>query len=238
MIIDGAGSTVYPGLIDMGTAAGLDIDLVTQQPSTIRTFDESERWKRDLVLRSGVLAAEHVKADAPELTKLAAAGITTVLATPPGVLFKGHSALVNVVTPAESPIVGAIAPPRSGVGIVKSPVALHVQFQAPRGDGYPVALLGAIAFVRQTFIDAEYQRGLEARYAKAPAGSTRPRFDSALDGLNDTLGGQTVQRRRASRWRSRQTSNARSCGRSTWPRSFRSRRSSPADRKPTWRPRI
>ena len=166
VIIDGAGSTVYPGLIDMGTSAGLDIDLVTQQPSTIRTFDESERWKRDLVLRSGVLAAEHVKADAPELTKLAAAGITTVLATPPGVLFKGHSALVNVVTPAESPIVGAIAPPRSGVGIVKSPVALHVQFQAPRGDGYPVALLGAIAFVRQTFIDAEYQRGLEAAMQK------------------------------------------------------------------------
>jgi len=190
VIIDGAGSTVYPGLIDMGTSVGLDIDLVTQQPSTIRTFDESERWKRDLILRSGVLAAEHVKADAPELTKLAAAGITTVLATPPGVLFKGHSALVNVATPAESPIVGAIAPPRSGVGIVKSPVALHVQFQAPRGDGYPVALLGAIAFVRQTFIDAECQRGLEARYAKAPAGSTRPRFDSALDGLNDTLAGQ------------------------------------------------
>ena len=26
VVIDGAGSTVYPGLIDMGTAAGLDID--------------------------------------------------------------------------------------------------------------------------------------------------------------------------------------------------------------------
>lgn len=189
VVIDGAGSTVYPGLIDMGTSTGLDIELVTQQPATIRTFDESERWKRSLVLRADVMAAEHIKAEAPELAKIAAAGITSVLATPPGVLFKGHSALVNVATPSESPIVGAIAPPRNGVSVVKSPVALHVQFQAPRGDGYPVALLGAIAFVRQTFIDAEYQRGLEARYAKASSGVARPRFDSALDGLNEALGG-------------------------------------------------
>jgi hypothetical protein len=189
VVIDGAGSTVYPGLIDMGTSVGVDIDVSTQQPSTIRTFDEAERWKRDLVLRSDVMAADHMKVDAPELTKLATAGITTVLATPPGVLFKGHSALVNVATPSESPVVGAIASPRNGVAVVKSPVALHVQFQAPRGDGYPAALLGAIAFVRQTFIDADYQRAAEARFAKSPVGSLRPRFDGALDALYGTMGG-------------------------------------------------
>ena len=72
-MIDGAGTTVYPGLIDMGTSTGLDIDLVTQQPATIRTFDEAERWKRNLVLRADVMAAEHIKAEAPELAKLAAA---------------------------------------------------------------------------------------------------------------------------------------------------------------------
>jgi imidazolonepropionase-like amidohydrolase len=189
VIIDGAGLTVYPGLIDMGTSTGLDIQVPTQQPSSVRTFDEAERWKRELVLRSDVMAADHLKLDAAELKRLAAAGITTVLATPPGVLIKGHSALINVATPEDEPIVGAIAAPRAGVSVLKSPVALHVQFQAARtGEGYPVALLGAIAFVRQSFLDAQYQNAVETRYAKAPAGVTRPAFDKALAGLQPALG--------------------------------------------------
>lgn len=185
--IDGAGLTIYPGLIDMGTTAGVDLQVTTQQPATIRTFDEAERWKRDLVLHSDVFAADHMKVDSPDMAKLAAAGITTVLATPPGVLFKGHSALVNVTTPDDEPIVGAIAAPRGGVSVLKSPVALHVQFQAPRGDGYPAALLGAIAFVRQSFIDAQYQAAMQSRYAKSPGDLPRPVFDKALEGLGLSL---------------------------------------------------
>ncbi len=188
--IDGAGLTVYPGLIDMGTGAGVDVQVTTQQPATIRTFDEAERWKRDLVLRSDVFAAEHMKVDAPELTRLAGVGITSVLATPPGVLFKGHSALVNVSTPEMEPIVGAVASPRSGVSVLKSPVALHIEFQSPRGDGYPAALLGAIAFVRQSFIDAQYQTAAQARYAKSAADMQRPSLDRALDGLSMALAGR------------------------------------------------
>ena len=188
--LDGAGLTVYPGLIDMGTTAGVDIQVITQQPATIRTFDEAERWKRSLVLRADVMAAEHVKLDAPELSRLAGVGITSVLATPPGVLFKGQSALLNITTPEEEPIVGAIAASRAGVNVVRSPVALHVEFQPPRGDGYPAALLGAIAFVRQTFIDAQYQQALEQRYQKSPAGMVRPAFEPALDAMQPALAGR------------------------------------------------
>jgi imidazolonepropionase-like amidohydrolase len=188
--IEGAGLTVYPGLIDMGTATGVDVQVTPQQPSTIRTFDESERWKRDLVLRSNVTAAEHIKVDAPELLRLASTGITSVLATPPGVLFKGQSALINISIPDNEPIVGAIAAPRGGVNVLRSPVALHVEFQPPRGDGYPAALLGAIAFVRQSFLDAQYQQALEQRYQKSSAGMLRPAFDPALDAIQPALAGR------------------------------------------------
>jgi imidazolonepropionase-like amidohydrolase len=187
VVIDGAGLTVYPGLIDMGSSAGLDIQVPTQQPQTIRTTDEAERWKRSVMLRADVSAAEHVKLDAPELSRLASAGITTVLATPPGVLIKGQSALINVATPEEEPIVGAVAEPRAGVNVVRTPVALHVEFQNPRGDVYPVALLGAIAFVRQSFIDAQYQQMLEQRYRKSPAGMLRPPFEPALEAMQPAL---------------------------------------------------
>jgi imidazolonepropionase-like amidohydrolase len=191
VVIDGAGTTVYPGLIDMGNTAGTDIALnlaQTQQGS--RNTDEAERAKRNVILRPHVLAAEHVRLDAPELSRLAAGGVTSVLATPPGILFKGQSALVNVTTPEFQPIVGAVSQPRAGLNVLKSPVALHVELARVGGDGFPSALLGGIAFVRQSFIDAQYQQLVHQRYQKSPAGLTRPSFDPALEAIQPALAGR------------------------------------------------
>ena len=191
VVIDGAGMTVYPGLIDMGNPAGTDIqiNLATSQQGA-RTTDEAERAKRTVILRPQVLAAEHVKLDDPQLSRLASGGVTSVLATPPGILFKGQSALVNVTTPEFEPIVGAIAEPRAGLSVVRSPVALHVELARVGGDGYPEALLGGIAFVRQSFVDAQYQQMVEQRYQKNSAGVARPAFDPALTALQPALAGR------------------------------------------------
>jgi imidazolonepropionase-like amidohydrolase len=191
VVIDGAGMTVYPGLIDMGNPAGTDIQINLQQAQQgARTTDDAERLKRAMILRAQVLAADHVKLDAPELSRLAAGGITSVLATPPGILFKGQSSLVNVSTPEFEPIVGAIAEPRAGLSVVRSPVALHVELARVGGDGYPEALLGGIAFVRQSFIDAQYQQMLQQHYQKSPAGLARPSFDPALEAVQAALAGR------------------------------------------------
>lgn len=191
VVIDGAGMTVYPGLIDMGSSAGTDIQLnLAQAQQGARTTDDAERVKRAIILRPQVLAADHVRLDAPELSRLAAGGVTTVLATPPGVLFKGQSALVNVTTPEFEPIVGAVAEPRAGISVVRSPVALHVELTRVGGDGYPAALLGGIAFVRQSFIDAQYQQLVDQRYQKAPTGHARPAFDPALAAIQPALAGR------------------------------------------------
>jgi imidazolonepropionase-like amidohydrolase len=189
--IDGAGMTVYPGLIDMGNPAGTDIQVNLQQSQQgARNTDEAERAKRTVILRPHVLAAEHVRLDAPELSRLAAGGVTSVLSTPPGILVKGQSALVNVTTPDFEPIVGAIAEPRAGLSVVRSPVALHVELQRVGGDGFPEALLGGIAFVRQSFIDAQYQQLIQQRYQKSPAGVARPPFDPALEAMQPALAGR------------------------------------------------
>lgn len=191
VVIDGAGMTVYPGLIDMGNSAGTDIQVnLAQAQQGVRNTDDAERAKRAIILRPQVLAAEHVRLDAPELSRLAAGGVTSVLATPPGVLFKGQSALVNVTTPEFEPIVGAVAEPRAGISVIRSPVALHVELARVGGDGYPEALLGGIAFVRQSFIDAQYQQLVEQRYAKSTAGAARPTFDPALAAMQPALAGR------------------------------------------------
>jgi imidazolonepropionase-like amidohydrolase len=110
-------------------------------------------------LKPQVRAADLVKVDDAELTKLASAGITSVLALPSGDVISGQSALVNVVAPPEEPQIGNIVEPRRGLVVVKAPVALHVSFPSqPRaaGNAYPQSLMGVIAFVRQAFLDAQH----------------------------------------------------------------------------------
>ncbi len=189
-VIDGANMTVYPGLIDMGNAAGLDA-APPAAPATFRTLEDAERWKRNVILRPELEAARVVRPDAPELARLAASGVTTVLATPTAGLFKGQSALVNVTAPLDEPQVGAVADPRRGLQVVRTPVALHVSLAlgqgGGRGGGYPVSLLGSIAFVRQSFLDAQHQQLEKQRYEKMKAGVTRPIYDPSLDAIQPAL---------------------------------------------------
>jgi imidazolonepropionase-like amidohydrolase len=159
-VIDGKGLTVYPGLIDLGNTKVAERP-TPEQPQNIRTTAELERWKRDQILRPQTRAADDVKVDSPELTKLAAAGITSVLAVPSGEVIPGQSALVNVAAVADEPQVGEVVAPRRGLFVVRTPVALHVSFPSrPRvaSAAYPESLMGVIAFVRQSFLDAQHYR--------------------------------------------------------------------------------
>ncbi|HEX2443813.1 MAG TPA: amidohydrolase family protein [Vicinamibacterales bacterium] len=188
-VVDGAGLTVYPGLIDMGTAAGIELPRAGSQE--FKTTEEAERYKRDQILRPQLEAAEHIRPDAPGLTSLASVGITSVLATPSGEVVKGRSALVNVTAPEEDPQIGAVADARSGLVILRAPVALHVEFtERPRGDGYPASLMGVIAFVRQAFLDGQHHQAAADQYQRVKAGVTRPVFNPALDALQPALAGK------------------------------------------------
>ena len=190
-VIDGAGLTVYPGLIDMGTSTGVDA-AAPAAPQTFRTTEDAERFRRAANFRPGIEAAVNVRADSPELARFASAGITTVLATPPSGIVKGQSALVNVVGPADSPQIGNVGDYRQGLQVVRTPVALHVDYGGASGrGGYPVSLMGVISFVRQHFIDAQHQRAVQARYLKgASAGAARPNYDPALNALEPALEGK------------------------------------------------
>ena len=156
-VIEGQGLTVYPGLIDLGNTRAAD-QPIPQLPQNLRTSAEVERWKRGQILKPQSRAADAVKVDDAELTRLAAAGITTVLALPAGDVISGQSALVNIAAPPDDPQIGNIVESRRGLIVVKSPVALHVSFpNQPRAgaNAYPQSLMGVIAFVRQAFVDAQ-----------------------------------------------------------------------------------
>ena len=188
VIIDGAGLTVYPGLIDMGTSVGLDIDLVTQQPSTIRTFDESERWKRDLILRSGVLAgarqgrcarADQAGGGRHHDRSVDAAG----------------SSLQGTQRARERRHPGRISHRRRDCSAPQWRGHREVARRAARAVSGAARrwLSGRAARGHRVRPPDVHRRGVSARargpLCKSAGRSTRPRFDSALDGLNDTLGG-------------------------------------------------
>jgi imidazolonepropionase-like amidohydrolase len=190
LVIEGAGLTVYPGLVDMGNTTGMDA--ATPAPPQMRTTEEAERFKRTLIFRPDLDAASEVRADAPELARLTNAGITSVLATPPSGVVKGLSALVNVSGPVDEPQIGGVGDYRRGLQVVRTPVALHVEFtpSGGRGGGYPVSLLGVISFVRQSFLDAQHQIAAEQRYMRAKTALARPAYDPSLTALQPALEGK------------------------------------------------
>ncbi len=200
VVIDGNGMTVYPGLIDMASSSAVQQPAATgrgagagaagAQAPAPQTWAEADRLKRDAILNPDYVVAEHVRAGGPDLQRIAAAGITSVLAIPPTGLIKGQSALVNVVAGADIDDVSGVAGYRRGSVVIKTPVAQHVSFtDRGTGPGYPAALLGSIAFVRQAFSDAKWQKDASA-WADKHKDQPRPTLEPSLDALAPALDGR------------------------------------------------
>ena len=212
VIVDGTGLVVYPGLIDMsnsviveggGTlapgaagaapAAGRGGGAVVATPDNI-TWADQERQARTRFLHPDVEASKIVEIEGDDVRRFAAAGITSALAVPAQGIIRGQSALVNLTAPPDPNETSALATYRRGVVVVKSPIAQHVAFATGRGGGdgggggggYPGALLGVIAFARQSFLDAQWQKDARAfadRHKDAHVGA----FEPALDALAPAL---------------------------------------------------
>jgi imidazolonepropionase-like amidohydrolase len=184
-IINGTGLTVYPGLIDMGSAAGLALPPAPRADNP-RTTEDVERVKADYLRRAQFRAADVVDPGSPALARAAAAGITAVLATPDGDAIRGQSALITSALPPDEPQIGGVADPRKGPLVLRAPVALHITFSArpAGGNAYPNSLMGGIAFVRQAFLDGQHY----GRATTPPAAGAA--YDPALEGLQPALAGR------------------------------------------------
>ena len=208
LVTDGTGLTVYPGFIDLNSGAPLGEAAQAAAPdfggrgggggrgcgaaeATFTSREEAERAKRAAILRPDYEAAQHLVEASDGLSAMAQAGITSVLAVPSQGIFKGQSALVNTVYPADDPQISTVADYRRGLAVVKAPVAQHVNIGGRGGGtGYPNSLLGTIAFTRQGFLDAQWQRDATAIYEKTGARGPRPLVEPSLDALKPALAKQ------------------------------------------------
>ena len=183
--IEGAGLTVYPGLVDLHASAGLD-QPAAAAPQNPDTREVTERFRRQQLLHAQMQAADLLRPDAADLGKLAGAGFTNALIVPDGDAIAGHSALIDVVPPEIDPQVGRLAVDLRGPMVVRPAVALHVAFPGRGFAGaYPASLMGGIAFVRQAFADAQhYQR------ASAASEAARAPYDGGLAAMGPALDGK------------------------------------------------
>jgi imidazolonepropionase-like amidohydrolase len=173
--IAGNGLTVYPGLIDMGSSAGLDTPAVPRADNP-QTTEDIERVKRDTLMRPHVRAADHMNPAAAALARAAESGITAILATPASDGIRGQSALVLTSIGSDLPQIGALADDRRGPLVVRTPVALHVGIadRPAGGDAYPNSLMGNIAFNRQAFLDAQWYQQAKSRAHSAALDAMQP----------------------------------------------------------------
>ena len=179
---DMKGLTLYPGLIELSSDIGMPKPPQTQPTSP---FDFSAppaqpekpkgaaHWNTRV--RADLNADEEFAPDAKSAEKLRSQGFTLALATPQRGIFRGTSALVNLGDSPASDLV------------VKRRVAQTVTFEQAGGffSGYPNSLMGIIAFIRQTYYDADWYRKAQDAYTKNPVGQKRPETNTALAALAD-----------------------------------------------------
>ena len=170
-IIDGAGLTVYPGLIDANSSLGLVAPPPAANggrggrgggrgaaPTQQGAPAGAPNSLHPVGLQPELAVIDILHPDAEALAGPQSAGITTALTAPSTGIFRGLSAVIDLA--GETP----------QAMIVKAPIAEHIGFTPLRGGGYPGSLLGVFSSLRQMLLDAQHYALEQAAYAKNPRG--------------------------------------------------------------------
>jgi len=175
-VIDGAGLTVYPGLIDAMSDLGQAAGDGGGEPSRGGGRGGAPGGGSGPEVRGPedrpdttpwVAAADLVTVDDPRIESWREAGFTTAVTVPAAGFFPGQAAVLDLGGEEARDMV------------VATPVAQRINFETP-GRSYPRSLMGGIAYVRQTLSDALWDGG-------GPAGESYLRYDRALGPLRDAI---------------------------------------------------
>ena len=98
-------------------------------------------------------------------------GYAVVAAAPTAGTLRGHAAIVSL---ADGPISGRVLDPESGEVVSLEPE--RIDFANFARAAYPASEMGAVALVRQSFLDAGWWGEAEAAYKRRPVGQARPRL--------------------------------------------------------------
>jgi imidazolonepropionase-like amidohydrolase len=101
-------------------------------------------------------------------------GYAVVAAAPTAGILRGREAIVSL---SDGPISGRVLVAEGSQVVGLDPE--RFDFANFGRAGYPVSKMGAVALVRQSFLDAGWWGDAEAAYSRHPGGQARPRFLAA-----------------------------------------------------------
>jgi imidazolonepropionase-like amidohydrolase len=169
-IIEAEGLIAYPGLISAHTNLLLEVPRV-ETPQGPTEFIAQAAVPQDRPSETPELYVfKLLKPTKAAMDSLLRIGVTTVLVAPNRGIIQGQSVLLN------------LNGEKAEAMVLKNPVALHINFTTARGR-YPSSLMGTIAFIRQSFLDADYYAACQAQYQKVLKGMKRPEYDPFLEAL-------------------------------------------------------
>ena len=125
-------------------------------------------------MRAHLKASDIYKPSRDKLNELRELGFTTAHIAPDGGIFQGRSSLVQISNQPK---------------ILSNEIAQIIEFKSGGWGAkqYPTSLLGAIAFVRQGFIDAEWYGKSQNILSKYPDGNEQIQIDQSLNTLNASV---------------------------------------------------
>lgn len=186
-VVEAAGLTVYPGLIDALSSLGLPEAAAApataragartaQPPATPSPTPQAEarpaQGPEDRPANTSWLrAADLVSPSDSRLETARSAGFTAAVTFPQRGIFAGQGAVI------------ALGGERAGQMIIASPAGLYLTLATAGFTSFPGSLMGVIAYIRQVYLDAEHYRLANEFYARNPAGNQRPAYDRALEGV-------------------------------------------------------
>jgi imidazolonepropionase-like amidohydrolase len=161
---DLSGRTLYPGFIDAHADMGLDEVPANGQAGPVN-------WNPQLKAHFSAAGAYAVKDD--QVGALRGQGFTVAHVVPRLGIFRGQTALVSLGDGA------------AREQVIRSGVAQSVAFSRSTalGNTYPNSPMGAIAFIRQGLLDADWYERARAAWERSPTGLTRPETNEALGAL-------------------------------------------------------
>ena len=186
-VIDAEGLVAYAGFLDAATpvgAGGNSRDRVSGSPTDIdQDLTRDALAATRSVNRKGIFpdyaVGQNLRISTEDADTWRAAGFTAIHSMPDTALLAGRSAVALLLDSADAPGTRAI---------VDADTMLAAGWRAP-GNDYPRSLMGSIAHLRQTFLDAQHYRTVWDIYRETDGASRRPGYDFALEALQPVLDG-------------------------------------------------
>ncbi|MEM8488343.1 MAG: amidohydrolase family protein [Bacteroidota bacterium] len=178
VVIDCAGQTIYPGMIDAGTQLGL-----VEISAVPRTVDFRENG--DITPHVEAITAVNPNAVAIPVTRVS--GVTTVLTQPSGGMLPGKAAMINLhgYTPEQMSVAGMqymmMSYPRSG---------RRSRFDRRSDEDIKKATDKAFKKLNNTWNQATLYEKIDAAYKASPNTASRPEYNPQLIALLPVIRGE------------------------------------------------